>query len=257
MLGAHLDSVPNGPEIQDNGSGSAAILEVALELADEFGVNEDDDENEGDDDDGDDDDGLRNAVRFAWWGAEEAGLVGSIHYVGGLGPEELSRIALYLNFDMIGSPNFVRFVYDGDTLPPGSTPIEQVFEAYFADQSLPTEEINIGARSDHFAFAASGIPVGGLFTGAEVLKTPEQAAIYGGAAGEPYDLCYHLACDTYDNISLEALDQNSDAIAHAVAVFAFDGGTVVDGSDDIQDLDDEDLEDMLDEDDQFDDDEDD
>ncbi len=207
MAGAHLDSVPEGPGVQDNGSGSGALIEIAEQMAKVK---------------------PRNQVRFAWWGAEESGLVGSIDYVVNLTQEELDAISVYLNFDMIGSPNFVRFVYDGDgsdiaptiAVPPESAVVEQLFLDYFDSQGLETEATVIGARSDHFAFCVSGIPCGGLFTGAEGIKTAEQVDIYGGVAGEQYDPCYHLACDTFDNISLEALDQNSDAAAFAILTFA-------------------------------------
>jgi len=207
VVGAHLDSVPEGPGIQDNGSGSAAILEIALQMA-ELGIEPE------------------NQVRFAWWGAEESGLLGAQYYVDNLSKREIKDIALNLNFDMIGSPNFVRFVYDGDGSatplagPNGSAKIEQVFLDYFAEQDLPVEPTAFSGRSDYGPFIEVGIPAGGLFTGAEGIKTEEQAAIYGGTAGEQYDPCYHLACDTFDNISLEALDQNSDAAAHAVMTFA-------------------------------------
>jgi Zn-dependent M28 family amino/carboxypeptidase len=79
---------------------------------------------------------------------------------------------------------------------------------------------DFSGRSDYGPFIAVGIPAGGLFTGAEVVKTPEEAAIWGGTAGEQYDPCYHQACDTYDNISLHALDVNSDAVAYAVLQYA-------------------------------------
>jgi Zn-dependent M28 family amino/carboxypeptidase len=207
VVGAHLDSVAAGPGIQDNGSGSAAILEIALQMA-ELEIQP------------------RNQVRFAWWGAEESGLLGAQHYVDNLSARETKDIALNLNFDMIGSPNFVRFVYDGDGSatgtagPNGSKNIEQVFLDYFAEQGLATEPTAFDGRSDYGPFIEVGIPAGGLFTGAEGIKTEEQAAIYGGTAGEQYDPCYHLACDTFDNISLEALDQMSDAVAHATMTFA-------------------------------------
>jgi Zn-dependent M28 family amino/carboxypeptidase len=215
VVGAHLDSVAAGPGIQDNGSGSAAILEVAIQMA-ELGIEP------------------RNKVRFAWWGAEESGLVGSTFYVGNLSKREIKNIALNLNFDMIGSPNFVRFVYDGDgsatplSGPNGSANIEQVFLDYFADEAggLPTEPTAFDGRSDYGPFIAVGIPAGGLFTGAEGIKTEEEVEIYGGTAGDQYDPCYHLACDTFDNISLEALDQNSDATAHAVMTFAMTTSSV-------------------------------
>ena len=95
-----------------------------------------------------------------------------------------------------------------------------MFLDYFAAEGLPNEPTAFDGRSDYGPFIAVGIPAGGLFTGAEGIKTPEQAAIYGGAAGFALDPCYHQACDTYDNISIEALDQMSDAAAHSVMVFA-------------------------------------
>ena len=205
MVGAHLDSVNAGPGIQDNGSGSAAILEVAEQMQKVK---------------------PRNKVRFAWWGAEESGLIGSDYYVFGLSDEAQDDIALYLNFDMIGSPNFVRFVYDGDGSafglegPAGSDVIEEFFEDFYADRDLASEPTQISFRSDYAAFFDVGIPFGGLFTGAEGIKTQEQASEYGGTAGDQYDPCYHLACDTFDNISLEVLDVNADAVAASTLQYA-------------------------------------
>jgi Zn-dependent M28 family amino/carboxypeptidase len=211
VVGAHLDSVPQGPGIQDNGSGSAAILEIALQMVDIE---------------------PRNKVRFAWWGAEESGLVGSQYYVDNLSKREIKNIALNLNFDMIGSPNFVRFVYDGDGSatplagPNGSKNIENVFLDYFESEELAVEPTAFDGRSDYGPFIDVGIPAGGLFTGAEGIKTEEEVSVYGGTAGEQYDPCYHLACDTFDNISLEALDQMSDAAAHSVLTFAMTTSSV-------------------------------
>lgn len=208
VVGAHLDSVAEGPGIQDNGSGSAAILEIAEEMA-ELGIEP------------------RNKVRFAWWGAEESGLLGSEYYVSQLSARDIKNIALNLNFDMIGSPNYVPFVYDGDGSatplagPNGSKNIESVFLEYFAEvENLVTKPTAFDGRSDYGPFIAVGIPAGGLFTGAEGIKTQEEADTYGGTAGDQYDPCYHLACDTFDNISLEALDFMTDATAHAVLTFA-------------------------------------
>ncbi len=208
MAGAHLDSVNEGPGIQDNGSGSAAILEVAEQMAKVK---------------------LRNRVRFAWWGAEESGLVGSTYYVNSLSQEEQDQITLYLNFDMIGSPNHVFFIYDGDDSdgvgagpgPEGSAQIEKLFEKYFT--TVAGEQFkgtDFSGRSDYGPFIAVGIPSGGLFTGAEGIKTADEAAIWGGTAGDQYDPCYHQACDTYDNINLHALDVNSDAVAYSVLQYA-------------------------------------
>ena len=104
---------------------------------------------------------------------------------------------------MVGSPNYVRFVYDGDGSgegpagPPGSAQIEQLFTSYFASQSLASEPTAFDGRSDYGPFIAVGIPAGGLFTGAEGVKTAAQAAVYGGTAGVAYDPCYHQACDDH------------------------------------------------------------
>ncbi|HSK16638.1 MAG TPA: M28 family peptidase, partial [Gaiellaceae bacterium] len=173
-----------------------------------------------------------NRVRFAFWGAEEDGLIGSQRYVDTLPKKELKSIMLNLNFDMVGSPNFVRFVYDGDgsafgvSGPSGSGRIEAVFNDYFASQGLATEPTEFDGRSDYDAFINAGIPAGGLFTGAEGIKTPEQAAVYGGTAGVAYDPCYHQACDTIANVSTTAIDEMSDAIAHATLLFAMTKSSV-------------------------------
>jgi Zn-dependent M28 family amino/carboxypeptidase len=181
MAGAHLDSVIEGPGINDNGSGSAALLETALMMAK-----------------------LKpeNTVRFAWWAAEEIGLLGSTDYVEGLSQAERDRIALYLNYDMVGSPNYIFMVYDADEstfpapegvpIPEGSTAIEDPYESYYTLVGEPYDDTAFDGRSDYQAFIEAGIPSGGLFTGAEVPKTAEQAAIWGGTAGEQFDPCYHL-----------------------------------------------------------------
>ena len=208
VVGAHLDSVDAGSGINDNGSGSGSILEVAKQLA-----------------------ALKvkpvNRVRFAFWGGEEFGLLGAEHYVGTLPKAELKNLMLNLNFDMVASPNFVRFVYDGDGSATGtkgasgSGNIEQVFLDYFASQGLAAEATAFDGRSDYGPFIDRGIPAGGLFTGAEGIKSAQEASVYGGTAGAPYDACYHEACDIYpNNVNTTALDQMSDAIADAVLQFA-------------------------------------
>jgi hypothetical protein len=208
VVGAHLDSVGVGPGINDNGSGSAGILEIAEEMAKVT---------------------PRNQVRFIWFSAEESGLLGAEAYVASLTAAEREQIAAMLNFDMIGSPNFVRFVYDGDLsdsppppsgAPEGSAAIERLFLDYFASQGLPTEPTEFSGRSDYGPFLDAGIPAGGLFTGAEGIKTPDQAVVFGGTAGEQYDPCYHLGCDDLSNVSLLALEQMADAAAHATISLA-------------------------------------
>ena len=213
MVGAHLDSVNAGPGINDNGSGSAAILETAVQMAKVK---------------------PRNKLRFALWGAEESGLVGSTHYVNNLTDAQIDQIGLYLNFDMIGSPNHVFFVYDGDDSdgvgagpgPLGSAEVEKTFERFYQVRGLPYKGSDFSGRSDYGPFIAVGIPAGGLFTGAEGIKTAEEAALWGGTAGQQYDPCYHLACDTYANNNDSALDINADAVAYATLQFAMNTGKV-------------------------------
>ncbi|MEC4017615.1 M28 family metallopeptidase [Streptomyces sp. H27-D2] len=192
MSGAHLDSVGDGPGINDNGSGSAGILEVALAVAKA-------------------DLKPTKHLRFGWWGAEEFGMIGSQHYVDKLSTGDRSKIGGYLNFDMIGSPNPGYFVYDDDPA------IEKTFKDWYAAKDIKTEiETEGDGRSDHASFKNAGIPVGGLFSGADYKKTQEQADKWGGKAGEAFDPCYHASCDTTANIDDKALDTNSDAIADAV-----------------------------------------
>lgn len=213
MVGAHLDSVNAGPGINDNGSGSAAILETAVQMAKVKPLNK---------------------LRFALWGAEESSLVGSTYYVNGLSAAEKAKIALYLNFDMIGSPNHVFFVYDGDDSdgvgagpgPSGSAQIEKVFESYYQGLGVPFKGTDFSGRSDYGPFIAAGIPSGGLFTGAEGVKTAAEAATWGGTAGIAYDPCYHQACDTYANVDLTALDVNADAVAYATLQFSMNTESV-------------------------------
>jgi Zn-dependent M28 family amino/carboxypeptidase len=208
MAGAHLDSVAAGPGINDNGSGTAALLETAVRLGGAPAV--------------------RNAVRFAFWGAEEEGLIGSTRYVAGLSEADRQRISLYLNLDMVGSPNAAYLAYDGDNSdnegegpgPEGSATVERVLLEQLAATGVTGEGTDFDGRSDYGPFIAAGIPAGGLFTGAEEIKTPEQAQRWGGTAGQPYDRCYHQACDRTDGIDRTALDRNIDAVAGAIARFA-------------------------------------
>jgi Zn-dependent M28 family amino/carboxypeptidase len=207
VVGSHLDSVVAGPGINDNGSGSATDLETAVQIS-KLKLKP------------------RQKIRFAFWGAEELGLLGSNHYVASLSDAELAKIWANLNFDMLASPNYVRFVYDGDgsdtgtSGPDGSAQIEALFNDYFAGQGLATEPTAFDGRSDYGPFIAVGIPAGGLFSGAEGEKTAEEAAVYGGTAGEPYDPCYHQACDTTNNLNSKALAELGDGVVHATWTLA-------------------------------------
>jgi Zn-dependent M28 family amino/carboxypeptidase len=214
MVGAHLDSVPAGPGINDNGSGVAAVLETALQMGSAPAVH--------------------NAVRFAFWGAEEIGLLGSANYVQSLTVDELKDIALYLNVDMLASPNPAYFTYDGDQsappdpergrppVPEGSAGIERTLVAYLKSAGETGQDISFEGRSDHDGFTRAGIPVGGIFSGAEGKMTAEQARLWSGTADQPYDPNYHQKTDTLDHIDRSALGINGGGIAYAVALYAQD-----------------------------------
>ncbi|MGW2313465.1 M28 family metallopeptidase [Actinomadura luteofluorescens] len=215
VVGAHNDSVTAGPGINDDGSGTATLLEMAKQI-NKLGSK------------------VRNKVRFAFWGAEEEGLLGSQYYVDNLPQADRDKVALMLDFDMLASPNYVNFVYDGDNsagennveAPAGSGAIEKAFVDHFAKRKLPTDPTPFNGRSDYDAFISVGIPAGGLFTGAEGIKTPEQAKRYGGTAGLAYDPCYHQACDRYDNVNLKGFDQMIDGTAAVTELFAHSTLTV-------------------------------
>lgn len=213
MLGAHLDSALEGPGINDNGTGSAAILEAAIRLGQESTLN--------------------NKVRFAWWGAEENGLLGSEHYVYDLvdnDPDALAKIATYLNFDMVGSPNYIIGVYDADEstydapveVPAGSVQTEQVLTDYFESIGQDWVDTEFSGRSDYQPFILNGVPASGLFTGADGVKTEEQVEMFGGTAGITYDPNYHTAADDIGNVDKTALEIMSNAIAHAAMTLAKD-----------------------------------
>ncbi len=210
MVGAHLDSVPEGPGINDNGSGVAAVLETAVQLGSSPDV--------------------RNAVRFGFWGAEEEGLVGSQKYVETLDSEALKDIALYLNFDMLASPNPGYFTYDGDQsapptgsvprVPEGSAGIERTLAAYLKGAGKTPQDTDFDGRSDYDGFTRAGIPAGGLFSGAEVKMTEDQAKLWGGRADQPFDPNYHKATDTLDNIDRASFEIQGRGVAYAVGLYA-------------------------------------
>ncbi|KAF8603992.1 aminopeptidase Y [Ceratobasidium sp. AG-I] len=208
QLGAHLDSVSAGPGINDNGSGSATLVELLVQLA-KFKPS-------------------KNAVRFSWWSTEELGLIGSQYYVNALSEAEKAKIALYINLDMTASPNYIYGILDGDdssgsniqTTPPGSAALERLFQDDFNSKKIPWASYAFTGGSDYYAFAEAGIPSGGLATGAGGLKTEKEAAVFGGQAGVAYDECYHSACDTIDNLALDALLVNARSVAHVVATTA-------------------------------------
>ena len=207
VVGGHLDSVQEGPGINDNGSGIAAMLEIARWMKDSGFT-------------------PANRVRFAFWGAEEDGLYGSQHYVDELGQAGKAQTAVNLNVDMLASPNGVRSVHDGDGSdfgdagPSGSKQIEDVFFRFFQANSLPAETTPFDGGSDYDAFLRAGIPGGGLFSGDVEKKTRAQVQSYGGTAGKDLDSCYHEACDTIGNTDSDLLKEMSAALAYATASYA-------------------------------------
>jgi Zn-dependent M28 family amino/carboxypeptidase len=213
MAGAHLDSVPAGPGINDDGSGVAAVLETAVQLGNSPQVH--------------------SAVRFGFWGAEELGLIGSRNYVESLNLDQLKDIALYLNFDMLASPNPGYFSYDGDqslsldargkpVVPEGSAGIERTLVAYLKAAGKPAQDTSFDGRSDYDGFTLAGIPAGGLFSGAEAKKSDEQAKLWGGTPGEPFDPNYHQKTDTLEHIDRISLGINGGGVAYAVALCSQD-----------------------------------
>ncbi|KAK9759592.1 hypothetical protein K7432_017256 [Basidiobolus ranarum] len=210
LLGSHTDSVRAGPGINDNGSGSSALLEIAYQFRHIR---------------------PKNKVRFGWWAGEEFGLLGSKHYVQSLEKSEIDNIAVILNFDMVASPNYIIRTYNGDSsgkpVPAGSEVITKLFEDHFKAKDIVYQSsVFPYSRSDVGPFAAVGIPSGGLDTGAEEIKTEEQAKKFGGKAGEALDQCYHKACDTAANLAHYPFLINARGIAHALATYSHDASSV-------------------------------
>ncbi|KAG6008623.1 hypothetical protein E4U21_004263 [Claviceps maximensis] len=201
MLGGHSDSVIDGPGINDDGSGSLSVLEVAVQTA-RFRT--------------------KNCVRFAWWAAEEEGLVGSDHYVKSLLPQQNQQIRLFMDYDMMASPNFAYQVYNAtdDTSPPGSQALRDLYTSWYEAQGLNYTLVPFDGRSDYDGFIKGGIPSGGIATGAEKLKTEQEVAMFGGVAGVAYDKNYHAIGDDLQNLNMTAWEVNTKLIAHSVATFA-------------------------------------
>lgn len=198
ILGAHLDSVQDGPGINDNGSGTAALLEIARVLAEQH---------------------PSVRVRFAFWAGEEIALLGSRAYVESLRSAERAEITAYLNFDMLGSPNFVPMVYDSPDAAGGSEAITDFLVGYLEEAGIGAEPTDLGNASDHASFNAFGIPTGGIFSGATEIKSAAQAAAFGGTADELMDPCYHLACDTVANVAIDPVIVFAEAgLAVTVAI---------------------------------------
>ncbi|KAJ2992693.1 hypothetical protein NUW58_g2085 [Xylaria curta] len=201
MLGAHSDSVTEGPGINDDGSGTLTLLEVATRLT-QFSV--------------------KNCVRFAWWAGEEEGLLGSDYYVATLPEEENKKIRLFMDYDMMGSPNFAYQIYNATNAvnPTGSEQLRDLYIDWYKSKGLNYTFIPFDGRSDYDAFIRNGIPGGGIATGAEGIKTKEEELMFGGKAGDWYDPCYHQLCDDVSNVNTTAWLINTQLVAHSVATYA-------------------------------------
>lgn len=200
-LGAHSDSVAEGPGINDDGSGTISLLEVAKHLT-QFKLN--------------------NAVRFAWWAAEEEGLLGSTYYAEHLTAEENSKLRLFMDYDMMASPNYEYQVYDANNKdhPNGSGNLKDLYIDWYTSHGLNYTLTPFDGRSDYVGFIENGIPGGGIATGAEGVKDAKGQEKFGGKVGEWFDPCYHQLCDNLDNPDYEAWVINTKLIAHSVAVYA-------------------------------------
>ncbi|KAJ4292049.1 Aminopeptidase Y [Kalmusia sp. IMI 367209] len=201
MLGAHSDSVAEGPGINDDGSGTISLLEVASQLT-KFNVS--------------------NCVRFGWWAGEEEGLLGSDYYVATLPKEENKKIRLFMDYDMMASPNFAYQIYNATNAanPNGSEELRDLYIEWYKEQGLNYTFIPFDGRSDYDGFIRHGIPGGGIATGAEGVKTKDEAKQFGGKAGDWYDPCYHQLCDDLSNVNVTAWVVNTKLIAHSVATYA-------------------------------------
>lgn len=201
MLGGHSDSVPDGPGINDDGTGTITLIEIATQLS-KFTVN--------------------NCVIFGWFSAEEVGLVGSDHFADSLSPEENQKIRLMMDYDMLASPNYAYQIYNSSNAenPAGSEQVRDLYIDWYEANDLPYTFIEFDGRSDYDGFIRNGIPASGIATGAEGVKTAEEAGIFGGEAGAWYDPCYHQLCDDVGNVDMMAWENNSKLIAHSVATYA-------------------------------------
>ncbi|KAJ3307734.1 hypothetical protein HDV04_002674, partial [Boothiomyces sp. JEL0838] len=213
VFGSHLDSVPAGPGVNDDGSGAMATLELANYFHKYLAKK------------------TVQKLRFTWWTGEEIGLLGSAHYINDLkqhNPSELTKIVLNIDTDMIASPNYVRGVWSGNNLKEPilyqeCKSIHMLFKEYFTQKGLPIVEFEFNGRSDFQPFLDAGIPAGGVITGEDEIKTVEQAQLFGGVSGMVLDPCYHQDCDRVQGIlgsGVVIMEQNMGALGHALDTFA-------------------------------------
>jgi aminopeptidase S len=206
MVGAHLDSVRKGPGINDNGSGVAALLEIATRLGGSPPT--------------------RNVVRYAFWGSEEDDMAGSRHYVEKLSRRDREDILLYLNVDMIASPNAGYFVMGGKgkarakSGPRGSARAGAVLVEQLEATGVVAKTLAFDDESDYGPFVVAGIPAAAVLSGDRKTKSRKQARRWGGRPGERFDPNYHTPRDRLDTLDRTALDRFTRALAGTVAYYA-------------------------------------
>lgn len=205
-VGTHSDSVTTSPGINDNGSNGAATLELARRLGGRARVG--------------------NAVRFVFWGADVPHS-GAAPYLNSLTDEQRLDIAMYLDVAPLGSPNGGHFVFDGDNsegqagaMPYGSAQIEKTFVDFMTGIGVQTEPAPVVGQGNYATFIAAGIPTGGPFAGIPHIKTPAQAAKWGGTAGLSFDPCNLAPCDNLGNVNRDILSRNADALAFVTGTYA-------------------------------------
>ncbi|KAF3309994.1 hypothetical protein TWF173_010212 [Orbilia oligospora] len=195
MLGAHLDSVQDGPGINDDGSGTSLLITMFHALQNYL---------------------PKNKIRLAWWGAEELGLVGSRYYTSNLSKAEANSILLYLNFDMVSRGYYGVFDGDGKTHglagPPGSDVIEKLFIDHLVAKGIPITAAVFTGGSDYASFMSTlKKPVGGMHSGTGVAQDP----------------CYHRRCDNYSNANGTHLEVIAKAAAHVLSVLSNEGEKMI------------------------------
>jgi Iap family predicted aminopeptidase len=177
MLGSHYDGHDIAQGAADPASGTVAVMEAARVLK-QYAPD------------------LPHTIRFALWGAEEIGLIGSTQYVD-QHDAELDEMRFYLNMDMAGALD------PKDIILNEWPSLAEVFEGYRDEMAL---EFGVGqslsAHSDHFPFMLAGVPTGGIGS----LKPTGDGRGYG-----------HTKYDTLDKVEMRGL-REAAALAARLAL---------------------------------------
>jgi hypothetical protein len=144
LVTAHLDSVnlsggPSAPApgADDNGSGSAGVLEMARVFAAHQSAHD---------------------LRFILFGGEEQGLFGSLQYVASLSQTARKRILSVLNMDMIGTLNTTTRSVMLEGAPLSQRLLDGLGSAAATYTSLKVETSLNPFASDHVPFINAGVP---------------------------------------------------------------------------------------------------